>query len=124
MPANQAPLDRAIRAVIATSLLIGSVLVGIGTLDNVMLMIIGLSVAGTAATGSCPLYAFYGISTAQWPPTFADQAPDRPGTCGRNRCTMTRYPTDAHTTAASTTIPHLEAPAHGPGPGHRGEHPC
>lgn len=84
---NQARVDRAIRAAITAGLLTGAVVVGLGTLDSVMLTVIGLSIGATSLTGVCPLYSFYGISTAQWPPTLRDLGKCATPT-GNGRCTM------------------------------------
>lgn len=87
MRGNQARVDRAIRTAITAGLFTGAIVVGLGTLDSLMLTIIGLSIGATALTGVCPLYSFYGISTRQWPPTLRD-----PNECatptGNGRCTM------------------------------------
>jgi len=64
MKCNMGKVDRIIRIVIGVLLIAGIFLVS-GTLLKVLFGIIGLAMILTAATGFCPLYVPFGISTCK-----------------------------------------------------------
>lgn len=64
MKCNMGKVDRIIRMVIGVLLIAGVFLIS-GTLLKVLFGIIGLVMILTAATGFCPLYVPFGISTCK-----------------------------------------------------------
>ena len=60
---NQATLDRWLRAILAAVSAILAVAVGSSSLGGVILWIVAVVLALTAATGFCPLYRVLGVST-------------------------------------------------------------
>lgn len=64
---NLGRVDRLVRAAIALGLLVGAVVVGMGTFDAFMLTLISIPIAVTAVRGQCWLYGWYGVSTSRRP---------------------------------------------------------
>lgn len=67
MTTNEAPVDRAIRVVLALAAVAGAFALGIGTVLGVVLLVVAGVLVVTAATGFCPLYRVLGISTCRVP---------------------------------------------------------
>ncbi len=63
MTRNEGTLDRLTRGVVAIMALILAFAVGIGTVAGVILALVALVMAVTAAVGFCALYKLLGIST-------------------------------------------------------------
>lgn len=68
MGRNEGTADRVVRGlVIAPIALIAAVAVGLGTVAGVVLAVVGVVMALTAAVGFCPLYRLVGVSTCRLP---------------------------------------------------------
>lgn len=68
MGRNEGTADRVVRGlVVAPIALIAAVAVGLGTVAGVVLAVVGVVMALTAAVGFCPLYRLVGISTCRLP---------------------------------------------------------
>lgn len=63
MVTNEANLDRIIRAVVAVAALFGAIAVGVGSALGIILIVVAAIMGVTAATGFCPLYRVFGLST-------------------------------------------------------------
>ena len=57
-------IDRIIRAAAAVAALIGAFVVGFTTAGGIVLTILAVLAAATAAVGFCPLYRLLGMSTS------------------------------------------------------------
>lgn len=65
---NEGTADRVVRGlVVAPIALIAAVAVGLGTVAGVVLAVVGVVMALTAAVGFCPLYRLVGVSTCRLP---------------------------------------------------------
>jgi hypothetical protein len=67
MTTNVSNIDRIIRLAIAVAAFIGAFAVGFTTLLGIVLAVVGVIMAVTAAVGFCPLYRVFGISTCKVP---------------------------------------------------------
>jgi len=67
MTTNESNLDRIIRLVIAVAAFIGAWAVGFTSVLGIVLAVVGVIMAVTAAVGFCPLYRVFGISTCKVP---------------------------------------------------------
>ena len=68
MGRNEGTADRVVRGlVVAPIALIAAVAVGLGTVAGVVLAVVGVIMALTAAVGFCPLYRLVGVSTCRLP---------------------------------------------------------
>ncbi len=67
MERNEAGLDRAVRAVVAVAAVAGAFVVGPTSGVGIALAVVAVIMAGTAATGFCPLYRLFGVSTCRVP---------------------------------------------------------
>jgi hypothetical protein len=67
MTTNVSTIDRIVRLVIAVAAFIGAFAVGLTTLLGIVLAVVGVIMAVTAAVGFCPLYRAFGISTCKVP---------------------------------------------------------
>lgn len=69
MTINESSTDRIVRGVVGAGALIGAVVAGVsgGAVLAVVLGVVGVILAGTAAVGFCPLYRIFGISTCKVP---------------------------------------------------------
>lgn len=63
MTQNIGPLDQGIRVVAAFGLALLALSLGFGTAIGIVLLVVAGVLAVTAATGFCPLYVPFGIST-------------------------------------------------------------
>jgi hypothetical protein len=64
MTKNMGAIDRAARAfLLAPAAAIAAVALGAGSVAGVVLLAVAAIMVGTAAVGSCPLYALFGVST-------------------------------------------------------------
>ena len=73
MKRNEGSIDRVLRVVIAIAAVAGAVAVGVGTVWGIVLLVVAGVMAVTAATGFCPLYRLFGLSTCP----VRTQAPER-----------------------------------------------
>ncbi len=62
---NEGVVDRGIRAVIAVAALVGALLIGIASVFGIILVVVAVIMAVTAAVGFCPLYRLFGVSTCR-----------------------------------------------------------
>lgn len=67
MQTNESNLDRGIRAVIAVAAVIGAFAVGLSSVLGIVLLVVAVVMAVTAASGFCPLYRVLGLSTCPVP---------------------------------------------------------
>lgn len=67
MRTNEGTVDRSIRAMLAVAAVVGAVIVGVGSVAGIVLLVVGAVMLVTAATGFCPLYRVFGISTCRVP---------------------------------------------------------
>jgi uncharacterized membrane protein YcjF (UPF0283 family) len=65
MTTNESSLDRLVRVVIAVAAVAGGIVVGTGTLMSWVLFAVAAIMLVTAATGFCPLYRVFGVSTCR-----------------------------------------------------------
>lgn len=65
MSVNESGLDRAIRVIIAIAAVVGAAAVGFGSVGAWVLLAVAAIMLLTAATGFCPLYRVFGISTCR-----------------------------------------------------------
>lgn len=63
MQTNEGTIDRIIRAVAGIALIVGALALGITSVGGIILLVVGAVLAVTAATGFCPLYRVFGLST-------------------------------------------------------------
>ena len=64
---NEGPVDRAVRALIGLVAAIAAFSVGASSGLGIVLLIVGAIMLLTAATGFCPLYRIFGMSTCKVP---------------------------------------------------------
>ena len=62
---NENTTDRVLRAVIAVAAVVGSLLVGPGTVLGIVLLVVASVMAVTAMVGFCPLYRLFNVSTCK-----------------------------------------------------------
>jgi len=67
MQRNEAGLDRIIRGAVAVVAAVAAVAVGPTSGLGIALLVVTVIMAGTAATGFCPLYRVFGMSTCRVP---------------------------------------------------------
>lgn len=65
MTTNESGLDRLVRVVIAIASIAGGIVVGTGTVMSWVLFAVAAIMLITAATGFCPLYRAFGVSTCR-----------------------------------------------------------
>jgi uncharacterized membrane protein YcjF (UPF0283 family) len=65
MTTNESGLDRLVRVVIAIAAIAGGIVVGTGTVMSWVLFAVAAIMLITAATGFCPLYRVFGVSTCR-----------------------------------------------------------
>jgi hypothetical protein len=65
MSTNESGLDRVIRIIIAIAAVVGAAAVGFGSVGAWVLLVVAAIMLLTAATGFCPLYRVFGISTCR-----------------------------------------------------------
>ncbi len=65
MGRNENGIDRIIRVVIAIAAVVGAAAVGFGTAGGWLLLAVAAVMLLTAATGFCPLYRVFGLSTCR-----------------------------------------------------------
>lgn len=65
MTTNESALDRLVRVVIAVAAVAGGIVVGTGTVMSWVLFAVAAIMLITAATGFCPLYRVFGVSTCR-----------------------------------------------------------
>jgi hypothetical protein len=65
MSRNESGLDRIIRVIIAIAAIAGAAVVGFGTVGAWVLLVVAAIMLVTAATGFCPLYRVFGMSTCR-----------------------------------------------------------
>ncbi len=63
MTKNESGFDRVIRLIIAVAAIVGAALVGFGTVGAWVMLAVAAIMLVTAATGFCPLYRVFGMST-------------------------------------------------------------
>jgi hypothetical protein len=63
MKRNEGTIDRVLRVVIAAAAVAGSAAVGFATVWGIVLLAVAAIMLVTAATGFCPLYRVFGLST-------------------------------------------------------------
>lgn len=71
MSRNEGTADRAIRLVVAVVAALAAFAVGAGSVLGIVLLVVGAVMLVTAATGFCPLYRVFGMSTCPMPKTPA-----------------------------------------------------
>jgi hypothetical protein len=67
MTRNESTADRAIRLVVAVVAAVAAFVVGAGSVLGIVLLAVGAIMLVTAATGFCPLYRVFGLSTCPMP---------------------------------------------------------
>lgn len=67
MTRNEGTADRVIRLVAAVVAVVAAFAVGAGSVLGVVLLVVGAVMLVTAATGFCPLYRVFGLSTCPMP---------------------------------------------------------
>lgn len=67
MERNEAGIDRVVRGVAAVAAAVGAFAVGPTSGAGIALAVVAVVMAGTAATGFCPLYRVLGVSTCRVP---------------------------------------------------------
>jgi hypothetical protein len=63
MSKNEGNVDRIVRAVVAVAAFGGAAAVGLGSIGGIVLAVVGVIMAVTAAVGFCPLYRLVGVNT-------------------------------------------------------------
>lgn len=63
MKRNEGTIDRILRVVIAAAAVAGAAAVGFATVWGIVLLAAGAIMLVTAATGFCPIYRVFGLST-------------------------------------------------------------
>ncbi|MGD9956445.1 MAG: DUF2892 domain-containing protein [Candidatus Nanopelagicales bacterium] len=63
MKRNESTLDRILRVVVAVAAVIGAAAAGFGSVVGIVLLVVAGIMLVTAATGFCPLYRLFGLST-------------------------------------------------------------
>lgn len=67
MSRNEGTADRVIRLVVAVVAVLAAFAVGAGSALGIVLLVVGAVMLVTAATGFCPLYRVFGLSTCPMP---------------------------------------------------------
>jgi hypothetical protein len=67
MTTNESTTDRVLRVVLAAVAIVGAVVVGAGSTVGIVLLVVAGVLLLTAATGFCPLYRVFGVSTCRVP---------------------------------------------------------
>lgn len=67
MERNEAGVDRVVRGVAAVAATVAAFTVGPTAGAGIALLLVAVVMAATAATGFCPLYRLFGISTCRVP---------------------------------------------------------
>lgn len=67
MERNEAGIDRIVRGVAGLVAVAAAFAVGPTTGAGIALVVVAVVMAGTAATGFCPLYRLFGVSTCRVP---------------------------------------------------------
>jgi hypothetical protein len=67
MTTNESTADRVVRVVLAVAAVAGALLAGAGSVPGIALLVVAGVLLATAATGFCPLYRVFGISTCRVP---------------------------------------------------------
>ena len=67
MERNEAGIDRVVRGVAAVAAAVVALAVGPTSGVGIALVVVAVVMAATAATGFCPLYRLFGISTCRVP---------------------------------------------------------
>ncbi|MDP1876420.1 MAG: DUF2892 domain-containing protein [Actinomycetota bacterium] len=65
MSRNESPMDRVIRVVIAVASAVVAFVVGASSALAIILFVVAAIMLVTAATGFCPLYRVFGMSTCK-----------------------------------------------------------
>ena len=68
---NENTVDRVVRLVIAAGAVALAAVVGFGSVVGIVSVVVAVVMVATAASGFCPLYALFGVSTC--PNRTADQ---------------------------------------------------
>ncbi|MFN7151833.1 MAG: DUF2892 domain-containing protein [Microthrixaceae bacterium] len=68
---NEGNVDRIVRLVIAAAAVALAAVVGFGTVAGIIGIVVAAVMVATAASGFCPLYAVFGVSTC--PSRVADR---------------------------------------------------
>jgi uncharacterized membrane protein len=63
MQTNEGNIDRIVRLVIAAAAIALAAVVGFGSVAGIVAVVVAVIMVATAATGFCPLYAVFGVST-------------------------------------------------------------
>ena len=63
MKRNEGTTDRILRAVAAVAALAAAAVIGFGSVAGIVLAVVAVVLGVTAATGFCPLYRVFGLST-------------------------------------------------------------
>jgi hypothetical protein len=63
MQHNENNVDRIVRVVIAAAAVALAAVVGFGTVLGIVALVVAAVMVATAASGFCPLYALFGVST-------------------------------------------------------------
>jgi hypothetical protein len=69
MVRNESTADRIIRLVVAVVAAVAAFTVGVGSALGIVLLVVGAVMLVTAASGFCPLYRVFGLSTCPMPKT-------------------------------------------------------
>ncbi|MDP2014472.1 MAG: DUF2892 domain-containing protein [Actinomycetota bacterium] len=73
MKRNEGTLDRILRVVIAAAAVVAAAVIGFTTVAGIVLLVVGAVMLITAASGFCPLYRLFGLSTCKVPAARADE---------------------------------------------------
>ena len=65
MSTNESPIDRVIRVLIAVAAVVVAFVVGASSVLGIILFVVAAIMLVTAATGFCPLYRVFGMSTCK-----------------------------------------------------------
>ena len=63
MKHNVGSTDRIVRFVIAAAALVGSGVLGFGSVGGIILLVVAAIMALTGAVGTCPIYSLVGMNT-------------------------------------------------------------
>lgn len=63
MRTNEGTTDRVLRAVAGVVALVIALMAGLGSVGGILMLVVGAILVVTAATGFCPLYRVFGVST-------------------------------------------------------------
>jgi hypothetical protein len=67
MPRNENTIDRVVRLVVAAAAVGGAAALGFGTIGGIIALVVAAVMVATAASGFCPLYSLFGVSTCPNP---------------------------------------------------------